>query len=486
MKKRRSCILSLLLALCLTAGLAVPTMAAEEAGGVTAPAVSLVEVQETSVDLGEIGLRPDTLTANGEFQITLKNTGDVTVYQRGCSSRTEGGGQNGHQISFSCWNFGNMWIEPGETTTFNVRWSITDVAADSCIDPDIRGSFSATWVLELSYAYSADGEATTREVPIQVDYELAPSFEITPSVFDLGEVTVGNASWTDGSIHGTSISTPVTVINRCDDFWLQGRYVDPYTISFLYGCSPRINGSGGAAPYVGPGNEVQFNLGFNFGAEGGVDPYGTYTVHGTINYGYGYPGSRDTRGTIELPITVTFTLVPEENTEPEEPEGEASMHVYPTMDFGTAEGLRPEERIIIVTNDGEVDLTLHQPTAEYYDLGPLSSTTLYSYGDSVEFTIRPKAGLKPGSYDETITITSDQGASASVDVSYTVAVEELAQSLSISADSMDFGAAEVGYDPPESGDILVTNTGETLISVYRSDLENFELVGWSNGQIRTG
>ena len=78
-------------------------------------------------------------------------------------------------------------------------------------------------------------------------------------------------------------------------------------------------------------------------------------------------------------------------------------------------------------------ITLTQPTATYYDIGNLSTTTLADNGATATFTIRPKANLPDGTYSEYITISGTGYTSATINTSFTVSGESYDKIAAISA-----------------------------------------------------
>jgi len=75
---------------------------------------------------------------------------------------------------------------------------------------------------------------------------------------------------------------------------------------------------------------------------------------------------------------------------------------------------------VTITNTGLASITLAQPTAINFDIGEISRTTLSASGDTATFTIRPKANLSIGVYNETITVNGCNEASATINVSFEV------------------------------------------------------------------
>lgn len=92
------------------------------------------------------------------------------------------------------------------------------------------------------------------------------------------------------------------------------------------------------------------------------------------------------------------------------------------LNFGKAkEGYSeaPEAQKVTVTNDGNTNVTLNAPSGKNFKIGKLSATEL-APGESCTFKIRPKEGLKAGSYTESVVIDNEQQISAEVKVQFTV------------------------------------------------------------------
>ena len=105
---------------------------------------------------------------------------------------------------------------------------------------------------------------------------------------------------------------------------------------------------------------------------------------------------------------------------------------------------QPAAKTVTVKNTGSAFFTLTQPSAISFELGSLSMTSLNA-GASATFTVRPKAGLKAGTYSETITVkTTDGKTSASVSVSFTVEAEAVPPASSFT-DVPRWFAAEVSW-----------------------------------------
>ena len=93
-----------------------------------------------------------------------------------------------------------------------------------------------------------------------------------------------------------------------------------------------------------------------------------------------------------------------------------------SLDFGSVNvgyETAPAAQTVTITNTGNQSVTLSQPTAENYEIGTLTNTTLIP-GAAATFTVQPKTGLGVGTYSETITVSGSDGASASLTASFAV------------------------------------------------------------------
>ena len=170
---------------------------------------------------------------------------------------------------------------------------------------------------------------------------------------------------------------------------------------------------------------------------------------------------------------------------PDEEEEKPAVSLSPTsLNFGAvdADGSRPAARTVTVTNSGNVELTLRQPAADDYDIGSLSRTTLAA-GQTATFTVQPRAGLKPGEYDETVTLSTSQGVSARLTLSYTV---EGDAAVSLSPTSLDFGSAESGYDQPAARTVTVTNSGDTQLTLTQPTADDYVIGSLSRTTLSAG
>ena len=93
-----------------------------------------------------------------------------------------------------------------------------------------------------------------------------------------------------------------------------------------------------------------------------------------------------------------------------------------SLDFGTVtEGYEaPAEQTVTITNAGNQPQTLTQPAStNSFEVGTLSKEEL-PVGETVTFTVRPKAGLPVGSYSENIVVSGLGNTTVSVTANFTV------------------------------------------------------------------
>ena len=84
---------------------------------------------------------------------------------------------------------------------------------------------------------------------------------------------------------------------------------------------------------------------------------------------------------------------------------------------------QPNAQTVTITNTGTGAITLIQPTAVNYDIGELSTQNLAFNGSIATFTVRPKAGLPVGTHNEDITVSGNDGSTATVSVTFSVTNE---------------------------------------------------------------
>lgn len=92
-----------------------------------------------------------------------------------------------------------------------------------------------------------------------------------------------------------------------------------------------------------------------------------------------------------------------------------------TINFGSVQTdyTAPEAKTVTITNTGNRQITLTQPTAANYTVGTLSKTDLEPNGTAT-FTVQPKDSLAAGTYDTTITVEGSNSANVSISVKFSV------------------------------------------------------------------
>ena len=143
-----------------------------------------------------------------------------------------------------------------------------------------------------------------------------------------------------------------------------------------------------------------------------------------------------------------------------------------TVDFPSlAEGyLLPDAQTVTVTNTGNRNISLNQPTAANYTIGTLSATALEP-GNVATFTIVPKSGLSVRVWDQSIHIQGSNGVDAQVDIAFTCTIPTVYTILSGN------GSIYQRNDPSSS---LITLTAEGELTAFTGLTINGELVSDDN------
>ena len=146
------------------------------------------------------------------------------------------------------------------------------------------------------------------------------------------------------------------------------------------------------------------------------------------------------------------------------------------LDFGSVNvgyETAPAAQTVTITNTGNQSVTLSQPTAENYEIGTLTNTTL-TPGAAATFTVQPKTGLGVGTYSETITVSGSNGASASLTASFTVnAIPVISVTLSQTQASLYYNrtpntltlTATVAPDNATNKDVTWTSSDSAVATV---------------------
>lgn len=200
------------------------------------------------------------------------------------------------------------------------------------------------------------------------------------------------------------------------------------------------------------------------------------------------------------------------------------------LDFGTVESGSEsdvEAQYITVKNTGTGDLNFEGLSPEHFMVEDISETL--AAGEEVSLWIVPREGLDAGTYDDTITYTSEEGATASFQAKVTIqeasaeepsdtddpaietpaeptegedpasddnsesegtetpdeptneptepAEEEPVTSITVDSEMLIFDNATEGYETPEAKTVTITNTGNTEVTLAQLQQKNeyFEL-----------
>ena len=137
-----------------------------------------------------------------------------------------------------------------------------------------------------------------------------------------------------------------------------------------------------------------------------------------------------------------------------------------TLDFGTAYagGELPDKKTVTITNTGNQQITLEQPTVLSFTIGELSQTNL-APGETATFTVQPK-DLGTGKYNVTITVKDKNSKANIVSIQARFNLEASAPptiewSIGVSASPAEGGSVIGGGDYSNNASVTVTATANS-------------------------
>lgn len=150
-----------------------------------------------------------------------------------------------------------------------------------------------------------------------------------------------------------------------------------------------------------------------------------------------------------------------------------------TLDFGSmfVGNSVPGAQTVTITNKGNQTVTVILPASTYYNVTAVTGFTdkqaTLAPGGTATFTVQPKTGLAAGTYQETLTVSGDNGVQAALLCKLTVTAKTY--SLSIDPGAIGFGTAAVGYTQPAVREVTVKNTGNQTLTLTHPTAVNFEV-----------
>ena len=138
-----------------------------------------------------------------------------------------------------------------------------------------------------------------------------------------------------------------------------------------------------------------------------------------------------------------------------------------TLDFGTAYagGELPDKKTVTITNTGNQQITLEQPTVLSFTIGELSQTDL-APGETATFTVQPDLNLTSGVYNEFITVQDIDGKANIVSIQANFTLDYYIPSIpecyiGVSASPAEGGSVIGGGDYSNNASVTVTATANS-------------------------
>lgn len=150
------------------------------------------------------------------------------------------------------------------------------------------------------------------------------------------------------------------------------------------------------------------------------------------------------------------------------------------VDFGSVEDGSAQAKYVVVRNTGTGALNFEPLSPDYFMVQDIEGTL--EPGEEVTLWIQPREGLSSGTYENTITYTSEEGAEASFLASVTV---EAADTPQITADTQALTFADLteGYTEVSEGQkVQITNQGTQDVTFVLPQSTYFD-VSAENGNL---
>lgn len=203
----------------------------------------------------------------------------------------------------------------------------------------------------------------------------------------------------------------------------------------------------------------------------------------------------------EARVTVGSEESKPEEEATEEPELEPALDTEPvyglaadldTIIFGSlTEGYTEisETQTVTIKNTGDTTVTVKVPAAEYFDVQAAGGSNVLEKDAEAVFTVQPKPGLSRGSYQENLTFGLEEDGAVTVSVSAEVLVEageEKVTSLQAEPSDIIFRSLKEDYEEAEVKEVILSNTGNTSISLEQPLAEYFDTGALSVSELAPG
>ena len=356
-----------------------------------------LEAQSLDVNTGSLNfsdIEENYTQANETLSVTVTNTGDGTVTLKiPKSDYFEVMNEDGSEA------VSGIQIAKGDSLMFMVqpKTGLT------------KGDYSDTLIFESEEDSEVSAQVTAEVSVKEAEQEQITAVQADPESFSYDDLKEG---------YDTPEATTITLTNTGNTtVSLMQPYAEYFDIGELSASvlEPGDSAAFTAAPVTGlkVGNYLDSIQIAQTSSEGQEDVLTTIKASATVS---------------EVKKIYKLSVTPEE------------------LNFGKAkEGYSeaPEAQKVTVTNEGNTNVTLNAPSGKNFKIGKLSATEL-APGESCTFKIRPKEGLKAGSYTESVVIDNEQQISAEVKVQFTVKAARKAK-IADPADNKITGISSDGY-----------------------------------------
>ena len=161
-----------------------------------------------------------------------------------------------------------------------------------------------------------------------------------------------------------------------------------------------------------------------------------------------------------------------------------------TLDFGSifADNSVPGAQTVTVKNTGNQDVMLNLPASTYYNVTAVSgfsgTQATLTPNSTASFTVQPKTGLAAGTWQETLTVSGNNGVQAPLLCKLTVTAKTY--NLSSDPGAIGFGTVNTGYTQPAAQVVVIKNTGNQALNLTQPKANNYGVGALSKTALNPG
>lgn len=414
-----------------------------------------VEGQDTTVkgnrvDLGS-GIQKDFVDRQKKAIVTITNTGSDGL-------RLSVRNSNVNVFAYSSSRTESATLFPGEKVTVEI----------TIHDGSNYEAGTHTGTVELTLKGQVTEETVTEAIELTYTVDGGNGLEVSPTEIDFGDIPA------DTAFEDMPTATVTVTNNRTQKGYLHLYSTDMNDYNRVY--VQYVKGDG-KTPISG-GESITFTI--------QLTPWGLLNLqNGKETYAFTlYERPWSAAGNVQISNgSVTLKANPVHSS--------GLSLSSSSLDLGKTESAyysanRYLNTSVKLTNTGTQDVVLKPSSLSNFAVaGAFSLAGSYTLkaGESVPVTVMPKDGLKPGVYEETVTISGGEN-KVTLRLKFTVGGGK--ETMEVSSSYLDFGRLTEGYEQPAAQTVTVKNTGAETITLLQPAAADFEISRISSRTLEAG